>query len=138
MLDITAGIFTVFSVGIGGMFEYAAVAQHRKRTRLRQTGIVTAGVVVRLEKDNDPESSSLYPVIRFTALNRGIVTMRHNFGSQPAGFHVGQQVQILYDPSAPEEFVIGAGSIDWETLVLGLIGAGLLGVGLYGCIKPYV
>jgi len=64
--------------------------------------------------------------------------MRYNFGSQPAAFHVGQQVQLLHDPLAPKEFVIGAGSIDWETIVFGLIGTGLLGVGLYGCIKPYI
>ncbi|MGI4832032.1 MAG: DUF3592 domain-containing protein [Janthinobacterium lividum] len=138
MLDVTAGIFTVFSVGIGGVFGYAAVAQHRKRTLLRQTGILTEGVVVRLEEDNDPESSVLYPVIRFTTLNGEVVIMRYNFGSQPSAYQLGQQVQLLYDPLAPREFVIGAGSTDWETLVFGLVGAGLLGVGLYGVIRPYI
>jgi hypothetical protein len=138
MLDITAGIFTAFSVRIGGVFGYAAVAQHRKRTLLRQTGILVEGVVIRLERDNDPESSILYPVISFTARSGKVVTERYNFGSQPAAYRLGQQVQILYDPLAPKEFVIGDGSIDWETLVFGLIGAGLLGVGLYGSIKPYL
>jgi hypothetical protein len=138
MLDTTAGIFTVFYVGIGGAFLYASVRQHRKRTLMRQTGLIAEGVVVRLEEDSDPDSSSLYPVVRFTTLNREVVTMRYNFGSYPAAFQLGQQVQIIYDPLAPKEFVIGAGSMDWETVVFGLIGAGLLGAGLYGCIRPYI
>lgn len=138
MLDITDGIFAAFSVGIGGAFVYGAVVQHRKRASLRKTGMQAEGVVIRLEEDSDPDSSSLHPVVRFTTLNREVVTMRYHFGSYPSAFRVGQQVQILYDPLAPKEFVVGTGSVGWETVIFGLLGVGLLGVGLYGCIKPYI
>lgn len=138
MLDIGAGILAAFSVGIGGLFLYNAVTHHRKRIFLKQTGIVVEGIIMRLEKDGDPESNILYPVVRFTTLNREVITMRYHAGSYPPAFRTGQQVQIMYDPFAPAEFVIGTGSIDWETILFGLLGVSLLGFGFYSCIKPYI
>jgi hypothetical protein len=138
MLDITAGIFTAFSVGIGSAFLYAAFKHYRKRTFLAQNGLRVEGTIIKLEEDDDPDSSSLYPVVRFAMLNREILTLRYNFGSYPAAFHLGQRVQILYDPLAPKEFIIGLAAIDWNIISIGLTGIFLVGVGLYGCVKPYI
>ncbi|GAA4496268.1 hypothetical protein GCM10023172_09290 [Hymenobacter ginsengisoli] len=138
MLDISAGIPTAFSVGIGSVFLYSAFERYRKRTFLLQNGLRTESTVVRLEQDDDPDSSSLYPVVRFTDSSYETITLRYNSGSYPAAFHLGQRVQILYDPSKPQDFVIGYTTIDWETINVLVIGISLVGVGLYCCIKPYL
>ena len=119
---------------------YAAVMQHKKRVFLSKNGLPTDGIVIRLEQDKDPDSSAYYPVIQFTTLNRETVAVRHNFGSQPASYHVGQKVQVLYDPLAPKEFVIGVtglSAIEWEAYGFGLLGAVLLSIGLCKGFESY-
>jgi hypothetical protein len=125
----------VFTIGLGGVFMYIAVVQYNKRVLLNKSGVPTEGVVIRLEQDND--STVYYPVIQFTTFNREIVVVRHNFGTQPASYHVGQKIQILYDPLVPKEFVIGTSNIDWDAFGFGFLGASLLSVGLYMCFEQY-
>ena len=116
---------------------YGAATQYRKRAYLRKNGVQTEGTVIELEADKSPKSRSLYPVVRFTTLTRKTVTLRYNFGSYPAAFQPGQRVQILYDPLAPEKFVIGVGDTDWRTVVIALMGLFFLGLGVYSGLKHY-
>lgn len=131
-------IIAFFTIGIGGAFMYMAVVQYNKRVFLNKSGLPAEGIVIRLEQDNDPDSTAYYPVIQFTAFNRETVVVRHNFGTQPASYHVGQKLQILYDPLVPKEFVIGTGNIDWDAFGFGFLGASLLSVGLYMCFEQYL
>jgi hypothetical protein len=131
-------IITVFFIAIGSFFIYAAALQYHKRKVLINSGMPADAVVIRLEQDNDPDSSSWYPVIQFTTLDRKTVTVRHNFGTQPASYYVGQQVQILYDPLVPTEFMIGVNAMDWVAFGFGFIGAALIISGLYERFKSHV
>lgn len=138
MSDIGSAIFKAVFMGMSGVFTYAAFIQQRKRNLLRKKGLIADGIVVCLERDDDPESNILYPVVQFTTLKSEIIRVRHNFGSYPASFRVGQQVSILYDPLNPREFVLGAASMDWDVLVLGFLGVAGLSYGLFEVIKSII
>ena len=138
MLDLKTLILTVFFVSLGSFFMYGAARQHRKRTFLRNNGLQAEGTVVRLEADKNPKSKALFPVVRFTTLTHGTITLRYNLGNYPAGFQLGQRVPLLYDPLAPERFVIVTEASDWAIITLGLLGVFFTGLGLYNGIKSYL
>jgi hypothetical protein len=131
-------IITIFFIAIGSFFIYAAALQYHKRKVLINSGMPAHAVVIRLEQDNDPDSSSWCPVLQFTTLDRKTVTVRHSFGTQPASYYIGQQLQVLYDPLVPTEFVIGVNAMDWEAFGFGFIGAALIISELYEGFKSHV
>ena len=112
---------------IMGSFALAiAVKMQRKRTLLKKAGLVTEGVIIKMEKDDDPESTNQYPVVRYITFDEQVIILRHDVGRNPPAYHTGQQVQILYDPTAPEKFVIGSGKIAWDVLEFAVVGSAFI------------
>lgn len=96
----------------------------------------TTGRVVELVevRDKDGGSSTWKPVVRFAAPNGKNVTFSSSFSSNPAQYDVGESVEVLYLPDAPQDARIkGFGSL-WfgATFLCGMgflfaaIGAGFL------------
>jgi hypothetical protein len=84
------------------------------------------GVVVDLEMRKTTEGGwkkSYYPVVRFQSTNGQEVQFVSGVGSSPAAFERGEEVEVLYDPAAPEEARIDS----WFDLYFVPILAGALG-----------
>jgi hypothetical protein len=134
MADFSDAIIKICLLIGGCVCLYMAFMQQRKRSYLRKNGVPADGTVIRLEQNNSRKTSSYFPVIRFVTLKQEVIIERHHVGSYPPDFHTGQQVQILYDPAAPKQFIIGSGASDRDAYILGIIGLLIIGGTLFTII----
>ena len=54
-----------------------------------------------------------YPVVEFKTASGQTASFQSSVGSSPAGYSVGQQVKVLYDPRNPQEAEIDDLSSQW-------------------------
>lgn len=82
------------------------------------------GVVIDIERSRSSDNSSTYyPVVRFTSADGVERTFVPSWGSSSPRYQRGQAVQILYTPARPEEAEIEDFVSLWLLpLVLGLVG----------------
>ena len=90
----------------------AFLAQRRKRER---ASAESAGVVLSLEKRVfNPGSGGVFcPVVEFATATGEVYRFESSHGTMPASHSVGQTVRVRYDPQAPAEAEIAAGTADW-------------------------
>ncbi len=110
-------------VGAGGVF-------FRQRKE-RSNAIRATGAVVDLAKSAGQRGYLYYPVVEFEAAFGLKTRFQAQVGSNPAGYKVGQQVTVLYDPQNPEKAEIDSASslYFFPGCLLGM-GAGLSLLGL--------
>ena len=81
-----------------------------------------SGTVVDLEYSRSSDGGgAYYPVIRFGTAAGETVTFRSRVGSSPPSHHVGETLEVLYDPAAPQ----GAHTAGFFALYLGSFITGL-------------
>ena len=87
----------------------------------------TRGVVIQLNWDYDNEGvAHAYPVFQFVNNETGEeIIAQSSSGSNPPDFHVGQEVDILYNPQNPYDVKVNS---FWEIWGGPLILAGLGGI----------
>lgn len=88
-----------FAVG-GGLLAGAAFAWLHTR-RFVAEAVRGFGEVVRLQERSD-DSVTYSPVIRFSGPGGRAVEFTESTSSNPPGYSVGDRVEILYRPDAPE------------------------------------
>jgi hypothetical protein len=125
--------FWFFFVGIwivvGVFFVIHARQMDRKVQRLRRFGRRTSAVVVDYEYKRDKDGDRVpYPLVRFQTPDGHLVTAETDFGGSfvPA---LGDRVNVLFDPSRPEEAHIDSQLSDRVNSLAGRIGWGLIIVG---------
>ncbi|MCA1615876.1 MAG: DUF3592 domain-containing protein [Acidobacteria bacterium] len=91
-------LFLLIFGGVGGVLLLIA-AFLWIRVRSFVAGAVRAkGTVVRLAKSRDSEGDTVYaPVVEFTARGGGVRRFTDPMSTSPAGYRVGQRVEVLYD-----------------------------------------
>ncbi|PJJ61022.1 DUF3592 domain-containing protein [Hymenobacter chitinivorans] len=130
--EILAKLVLGLACSAAGLISLKAARQlYRHRAHLRETGVLTGGTVIRLDKNlDDKEDIKLYPVVRFATPQESL-TLRYEHGRYPAEFAHGQQVELFYNPENPRDFFIvptGPDEDVWSLVVFGVI---FLGSGLY-------
>src|SRR5258708_39495721 len=73
-----------------------------KNKKLIKNGILTNGVVIRLEHAKDLSlRRDLFPVVRFLTDQKEWITFTSSVGAYPAPFDEGDKVDVLYSPENP-------------------------------------
>ncbi len=89
-----------------------------------------AGVVTALQRSNDGSAS---PVVRFHTAEGRQILFTSKWRSRPAGYAVGDPVEVLFPPARPGDASIGS---VWEqrgvSIILGIIGGTFLIFGTAG------
>lgn len=80
----------------------------------------------------DSEGEGYFPVVKFRTPDGNIVKFRENVGSSPPKFQIGQYVDVLYDPSNPENAQINAPHELWlAPKILGVVGMIFFTLGIF-------
>lgn len=115
---------------VGVSFLVVALIRLQQRARLNKIGIVTEGVVIRVEYEGH-RKPCYYPVVRFLTPQQKWVTARYNVGTNPSSFTEGETVQLRFDPVDPTCFTITSSYTNSLYWLFVLFGAGLI---IYGAI----
>ena len=114
MNRVYIGCATVFAnLFFAGFCLWGAYAGYTS-WRLEQSGETTTGTVIEMEESSSAEGGCCVysPVIEFSA-NGQAYTFESSNASYPPEYEVGEQVQVLYDPSDPETAQINKWSERW-------------------------
>ena len=140
VINVVKYIFTLVGVGllIGAFFVYKDAADFLKQAES------APGTVVRLLESRSSSSSSnstMYtPVVQFTDKRGSEIEFTSSISSSPPSYDVGEEVEVLYTPSTPQDARIkGFFSLWGVATILGALGGVFAGIGLgifvYGKLK---
>ena len=117
---IVAGIFAVVGVGmlIGAFWSFNSA-----KTFIAN-GIVVSGEVLDLTLNTSGESATYVPIVEFTTRDGQTIEYISSVGSNPPGYEINEQVEIIYDPTSPYNAKINA---FWD-LWFGVFIFGFMGV----------
>ena len=103
-----------------------AIWAYFKQQRTMENRVAATGTVVELVRRTtaSARSSILCPVVEFTIPSGEKITFTSEFGSFPAGYKVGQSVNVRYDPADPQKAEIESTMNRWLVpLILVFMGA---------------
>ncbi|MBZ0334217.1 DUF3592 domain-containing protein [Marinobacter sp. AL4B] len=129
----------VFSI-VGAALLVGAIILYNNTTSFLERSETAQGTVVELIRSRSSDSTSYYPVVRFTAAEGQPIEFRSNSGSNPPSYNRGEQVTVFYEPANPQDAMIdGFFSLWGGAVIAGILGSvfGLIGGGmvLRGVIK---
>ena len=88
---------TCFGLSAFGLLVGAVWAYFSQRRKM-EDHVAVVGTVVELTTRATARSSMICPVVEFTAFSGEKIRFTSEFGSRPAGYKVGQSVNVRYDP----------------------------------------
>jgi len=98
----------------------------------------TTATVVNMREDFAYEEGGMryiyYPIIEYTVNNEQI-TGELGSGSNPPLYSVNETLEILYNPSNAEEFIVAGENQNLTWIILGGLGVIFLAVGIYTLVK---
>jgi len=115
-----------------------AVWAYFKQQRTEQSRVATTGTVVELTTRATQRSSIFCPVVEFTVPSAEKIRFTSEFGSRPAGYTIGQSVNVRYDAADPQKAEIESTMNRWLVpLILVFMGViacclGITFLGFYG------
>jgi len=106
-------LFGSIFAGVGSIFVISGIFIASNTHSFVGQGISTQGTVVDLvrhrSRDSQGRSSTTYyPVVKFTPSSGEPIIFEANSGSNPPAHRRGQQIEILYNPQAPEAAMINS------------------------------
>jgi len=92
-----------------------AVWAYFNQQRKMESRAAAVGTVVELtmQQTASGRSSMLCPVVEFTVPAGEKIRFTSDFGSRPAGYQVGQNVNVRYDPADPQKAEIESTTTLW-------------------------
>lgn len=123
------GIFAVLATGL--LLLAGALHQTSVTTTWLKRAVEVDGTVVRMLRHTDKDGDVTFkPIVRFSTADGKTVEFHSSFSSNPPAYRIGQSVPVVYLPEEPERAAIRSFLSLWMgSLVLGLLGAILFGVG---------
>ncbi len=98
----------------------------------------TTATVVNMREDFAYEEGGMryiyYPIIEYTVNNEQI-TGELGSGSNPPLYSVNETLEILYNPSNAEEFIVAGENQNLTWIILGGLGVIFFAVGIYTLVK---
>ena len=127
MLNIIIGVLIVIGATLAGVSYYF----YTSTTKFLETANTTDGTVIKLLQETDEKNSTTYrPVFEFTDESGKDHVIESGTSSNPPAFKKGETVEILYDPSSPEDAKINSFFSLWGiSLVFGIVGGSFLAFG---------
>lgn len=131
-------VFGIFAV-LGLIFLVVALAFWTTGSRFRSTALHTQGTVIRMVTHEDSEGGHGHiPVVQYR-VDTQTYEIEGTVSSSPPAYHVGETVNILYQPQKPD-----AGQIDsfieqgFLPLIFGGIGGIFFVIGFFGGLASLV
>lgn len=126
--------FGIAAVGLLG----GAVWAYFKQQQTTESRVATTGTVIELTMQVTQRGSIFCPVVEFTTLTGTQIRFTSEFGSRPAGYKIGQSVNVRYDAADPQKAEIESPMNRWLVpLILVFMGViaccmGIVFLGFYG------
>ncbi|NGP75402.1 DUF3592 domain-containing protein [Balneolaceae bacterium YR4-1] len=132
-LKYVGPVFTLVGLALVGLSIYLGM----KRAEFLETALTASGEVTRLIESRSDDSYVYYPMVEFTVPgSEQAITFRHDSGSNPPSYSVGEVVSVLYDPQNPHNAIIDGGLLNWfATALTSLLGLIFAGVGISSVIS---
>lgn len=108
VFNLVGGFFLVF----GLVFAAIGAVFYLNDRELAETGARARGIVIELVRTRGSSQRSgrddfVYnPVVQFSDASGEVHEFTSSFGSRPAAFSRGEEVQVIYDPLRPQEAMI--------------------------------
>ena len=118
---IVRKIFTLVAIVMLALTAYTVF----NTRQFMASALIAEGTVTDLSESIDPDdnSSSWYPVVRFTARNDQEVEFRSNVGSNPPSFEIGDIVEVAYQADDVENARVNTFGQLWTmSLIFGFLG----------------
>lgn len=96
--------------------------------------------VIELEKIEDSEGTTYKPVFQFHTRANEEYLFRPNFSSSPAGWSIGEETTIAYNPKDPTDakLLTYFGTFTWSIILMAIAMAFMvMGIGYY-IAQPYL
>lgn len=94
--------------------------------------------VVDMREDIDTSSEGMrymyYPIVNYEA-NGQTVEKELGSGSNTPAYHINDKIDILYNPSKVDEFIVAGENQNVTWIIFGGLGIVFLGVGIYMIVK---
>ncbi|WP_281232747.1 DUF3592 domain-containing protein [Flavobacterium gelatinilyticum] len=136
VVSIIKYVFTAIGLALlaGALYLYLDKKDFLKNAETVQ------GTVVELISKRSDNSITYAPVISFTTKEGNKIEFTSSVSSNPSSYNVGESVEVLYDPKAPNKANINGFSSLWiGPLILGILGVIFFLIGfiiiLYGITK---
>lgn len=108
-------VFTLVGLAAIGLSIYLGM----QRAEFLEKALKADGKVIELIESRSDDSYVYYPRVEFNLPETDrVLTFRHESGSNPPSYRIGESVSVLYDPQNPQNAIIDAGLFNW-------MGAGL-------------
>ena len=101
-----------FGISALGLFG-GAVWAYLKQQRTMGSRVAATGTVVELTAQATQRSSIFCPVVEFTVPSGEKIRFTSDFGSRPAGYKIGQSVNVRYDAADPQKAEIESTMSRW-------------------------
>lgn len=109
-LKFAGPVFTLVGLATIGLSVYLGM----ERAEFLETAVTASGKVTELIESRSDDSYVYYPMVQFTVPGSDrAVTFRHDTGSNPPSYRVGEDVSVLYDPQNPGNAIIDGGLFNW-------------------------
>lgn len=133
--DLTLGI--VFSL-LGGLLVLVGVFLFIRTKIFIGKALEVKGNVIQLVFSQGSEDGGGYsPVYQFKTLEGQDIVIQDSLSSNPPGFRVGQEIQVLYDPENPRKARIKKWmNLYFMPVLFGVLGLIFGGVGIGLLIPP--
>lgn len=100
-----------FVIGIGILI--GGIVSILKKRRQIANSLSADGLVTAFATEMGRSGYLYYPLVQFKIPSGHTISFQSSVGSSPAGYSVGQQVKVLYDPRNPQEAEIDNLSSLW-------------------------
>lgn len=125
----TARVPLIFTA-VGGFLLWLALYFRRRTKRFIDESLRTHGEVIGLHKVYRGGSITYAPIISFTTADGNGRKFTDSVSSRPAGYAVGDRVEILYHRQNPRDATIATTfRLYFSSIVLGLIGGAFFSIG---------
>jgi hypothetical protein len=109
----------IFLIGAGIFVGGFLFLQHRYE--FMQIALPAMGTVVELEESYSDDSYVYYPIVEYAPPNSyDLIRFRHNSGSNPPSYRIGEEVDVLFDPDDVNNAMIDSGLFNYflPTLII--------------------
>lgn len=114
----------VIFIVLGLFFVGIAFYMYTDQTAFLAVSKTASGTVISNVSHSDDDGYTYSPVVSFTTKEGELKQFESNNASEPPAYHVGEKIEVLYDPANPDHAQINNFFESWlGCIILGFIGA---------------
>ncbi len=132
--------YETFLLILGGIvFFLIAYVKLRDFSKYQKKGIRTKGIVEDLIKEYGKRETNYfyYPVIYYQTNEGREIQKKYNIGTNPASYKIKQEVEVIYLPESPLEYMINDARSRYIYYTFAVLGIIVFLVGLFFLSKIY-